>query len=152
MVIFPVGGAHAATPYLREFGPQGDGKRVAGLYDVGEEAANRRAVAQAGIGHPRTRLDLARLGFHVCVDDLEDELIRAIGPEHVEALIESQGDLGSFRSLQLQPAWRDENLTSQIRRFIGAGSRRKFRYARLFVDSVDLDRVPHPLHAVLAEV
>ena len=152
VVIFPVGGAHAATRYLREFGPQGDGKRVAGLYDVGEEAAIRWAVAQAGIGDPRTRPDLARLGFHVCVDDLEDELIRAVGPEHVEALIESQGDLSSFRSLQRQPAWRDRDLTSQVRRFLGAGSRRKLRYARLFVESVDLDRVPRPLNAVLAEV
>ena len=35
---------------------------------------------------------MERLGFYVCVEDLEDELIRAIGAAGVEALIDSQGD------------------------------------------------------------
>jgi hypothetical protein len=35
---------------------------------------------------------------------------------------------------------------------MGSGARRNLRYARLLVKSVDLDRVPHPLDAVLAEV
>lgn len=39
-----------------------------------------------------------------------------------------------------------------MRRFLGSGARRKLRYARLLVESVDLDRVPDPLEAVLADV
>jgi hypothetical protein len=35
---------------------------------------------------------------------------------------------------------------------MGSGAHRNLRYARLLVKSVDLDRVPHPLDAVLAEV
>jgi hypothetical protein len=95
---------------------------------------------------------MERLGFFVCVDDLESELIRAVGPARVEALFDSQGDLGSFRTLQKQPAWRTQRVEDQMRRFLGSGARRKLRYARLLVGSVDLDRVPHPLDAVLTRV
>ena len=92
------------------------------------------------------------LGFHVCVRDLEEELIRGVGAAKVEKLFDSQGDLGSFRTLQMQPGWRGRNVEAQMRRFLGSGARRKLRYARLLVESVDPDRVPHPLDAVLAEV
>ncbi len=66
------------------------------------------------------------------------------------ALIDSQGDLGSFRSLQRQPQWRGQLAWAQLRRFLGSGARRKLRYARLLAGAVDLDRLPHPLGAVLA--
>ena len=40
----------------------------------------------------------------------------------------------------------------QIRRFLGAGARRKLRYASLFVLALDLDRQPRPLRALLSRV
>jgi hypothetical protein len=150
VVVLPVGGAHAFARYLMQFGPAGADLRLTGLCDLAEENVFRRALARAGIGSPGTRDDMERLGFHVCVEDLEDELIRAIGPAGVEALIDSQGDLGSFRSLQRQPHWRDQLADAQLRRFLGSGARRKLRYARLLAGAVDLDRLPHPLDAVLA--
>ena len=67
-------------------------------------------------------------------------------------LIDSQGDLGSLRSLQRQPQWRGQQAGAQLRRFLGSGARRKLRYARLLVGAVDLDRLPHPLEAVLTRV
>jgi hypothetical protein len=149
VVVLPAGGAHAMTRYLARFGPAGAGLRLAGLCDAGEENVVRRGLASAGIGSPRTRAGMERLGFYVCVEDLEDELIRAIGTAGVEALIDSQGDLGSFRSLQQQPGWRGQPAGAQLRRFLGSGSRRKLRYARLLAGSVDLNRLPHPLEAVL---
>jgi hypothetical protein len=82
---------------------------------------------------------MERLGFYVCVEDMEDELIRAIGAARVEALIDSQGDLGSFRSLRRQPEWRSRPAGAQLRRFLGRGARRKLRYARLLAGAVDLD-------------
>jgi hypothetical protein len=148
--ILPTGGAQALARYLTRFGPQGADSRLAGLCDAREEGILRRGLADAGVGLPRTRADMERLGFHVCVEDLEDELIRAVGAAGVEAIFDSQGDLGSFRSLQNQPAWRGQNVEAQMRRFLGSGARRKLRYARLLTGSVDLDRVPHPLDAVLA--
>ena len=151
VLILPVGGAQAIAGYLSRFGPGGD-VTLAGLCDAGEEDVLRCSLAKARVGSPETRADMERQGFHVCVEDLEDELIRAVGPVRVEALLDSQGDLGSFRTLQKQPAWRAQSGEAQLRRFLGSGARRKLRYARLLVGSVDLDRVPHPLDAVLAHV
>lgn len=149
-VVVPVGGAHAMTRYLRRFGPCGAGLSLAGLCDVGEEHVVRRGLASAGIGSPVTRADMERLGFYVCVEDLEDELIRAIGTARVAALIDSQGDLGSFRSLQRQPEWRAQPAAAQLRRFLGSGATRKLRYARVLAGAVDLNRLPHPLQALLS--
>src|SRR5215831_17436393 len=151
VVVVPAGGAHAMTRYLKRFGPTGAGLRLAGLCDAGEEHMVRRGLASAGLGSPATRAGMARLGFYVCVEDLEDELIRAIGAAGVEALIDSQGDLGSFHSLQRQPEWRGRPTGAQLRRFLGSGARRKIRYARLLAGSVALDRLPHPLAAVLTK-
>lgn len=150
VVILPIGGAHAITRYLTQFGPAGAGMRLAGLCDLREEDVVRRGLASSGIGSPRTRAEMERLGFYVCVEDLEDELIRAIGTARVEALIDSQGDLGSFRSLQRQPEWRAQPVAAQLRRFLGSGARRKLRYARLLAGATDMNRLPHPLEAVLA--
>jgi hypothetical protein len=152
IVVVPVGGAHATAKYLRRFGPGGAGARMAGLCDAGEEDILKGGFALAGLGSPRSRADLARMGFHVCVADLEDELIRAAGLRLVEQLLDAQGDLGSFRTMQRQPAWRDRRSEEQVRRFLGAGSDRKLRYARLIVGAVDLARIPEPLDAVLADV
>jgi hypothetical protein len=151
VVVLPIGGAHAITRYLREFGPAGTGLRLAGLCDIGEENVVRRGLASAGVGSPGTRAGMEELGFYVCVEDLEDEMIRAIGTARVEELVDSQGDLGSFRSLQRQPEWRGQPPGAQLRRFLGSGAGRKLRYARLLAGAVDMDRLPHPLEAVLTE-
>lgn len=86
------------------------------------------------------------------MEDLEEELIRAAGAALVEEFLDAQGDLGSFRVMQRQPAWRGRSQEAQLRRFLGAGSYRKLRYARLLVDAIDLNRMPKPLNAVLAAV
>lgn len=150
VVILAIGGAHAVTRYLRRFGPQGAGVRLAGLFDAAEEGVLLRGLAAAQVGSPASPADAERLGFHICVRDLEEELIRAAGAGLVEELFDSQGDLGSFRRMQRQPAWRGRPEEAQMRRFLGAGSARKPRYARLLVEAVSLDRMPRPLDAVLA--
>jgi hypothetical protein len=92
------------------------------------------------------------LGFYVCDVDLEDELIRALGAEAVERIAEAQGELGAFRTLQKQPAWRGRPTEEQLRRWLGSGARRKIRYARLLVEALELTEVPRPLTLVLAHV
>ena len=87
---------------------------------------------------------MEQLGFYVCVEDLEDELIRAHGAAAVERVIEAEGDLGSFRTLQKQPAWEGRPVEEQLRRFMGSGGSRKIRYARLLVDALDLEMDPAP--------
>lgn len=150
IVVVPIGGAQAATRHLLRFGPRGAGLAVVGLCDAAEERHVRRGLAAAGLGAPRDRAEMERAGFFVCEEDLEDELIHASGPAVVEALLDSQGDLGSFRTLRAQPAWRGEACDAQLRRWLGAGASRKLRYARLLVLALDLDRAPRPLRAVLA--
>jgi len=152
VTVVPIGGAHAVARYLKRFGPEGARASLAGLCDAGAEDIVRRGFAAAGAGSPRSRADLERMGFHVCVEDLEEELIRAAGAALVEELLGAQGDLGSFRIMQRQPAWRGRPQEAQLRRFLGAGSYRKLRYARLLVDAIDLNRMPEPLDAVLAAV
>jgi hypothetical protein len=151
VVIMPTGGAHGVTRYLRRFGPEGAGVRLAGLCDAAEEGVLRRGLASAGVGLPCYG-DVERLGFHVCVEDLEDELIRAAGAALVEDVFDAQGDLRSFRTMQKQPAWRGKAPEAQQRRFLGAGSQRKLRYARFLVAAIANDRIPRPLDAVLADV
>jgi hypothetical protein len=148
--IVPIGGAQAIGRFLTRFGAAESDVRLAGLCDEGEEHVYRRGLERGGFGTELTRADMERLGFHVCVADLEDELIRALGPAFVEAVVESEGDLGSFRTFQKQPAWRGQPVDGQLRRFMGSADRRKLRYARLLVDAIDLDDVPRPLDGVLA--
>lgn len=152
VVVLPLGGAHALSRFARRFGPLGDDLRLLGLCDAGEEAVFRRGLAEAGVGDPRTRDEMAGLGFFVCDEDLEDELIQAVYEERVVELIESQGDQRSLRSLRTQPAWRDQPLHAQLRRFFGSGARRKLRYARLLAESVEFDRLPYPLQGLLARL
>lgn len=153
ILVVPIGGAHAIRRFLTTWGPLGAGLRLVGLCDRAEEEVFRRALVAAQVGGPRTRAEMEGLGFFVCVEDLEDELIRAVGTAGVEAVFEAHGDLGAFRSLQNQPAWRGRDLGAQMRRFLGAGARRKLRYARLLVEAaVARDALPPPLDAVIRAV
>jgi hypothetical protein len=150
--IVPMGGAQAVGRFLARYGPGGLDLRLAGLCDAAEEGDLRRALERAGLGTGLTRDELERLGFYVCVDDLEDELIRCLGADAVERVVETEGDLGAFRTLQKQPAWLGRRTEEQLRRFMGSGGSRKIRYARLLVEALDLARVPRPLDRVLAHV
>jgi hypothetical protein len=150
--VVPIGGAQAIGLFLNRFGPQGSDVRLAGLCDAAEEGDFRRGLERAGLGSHLTRVDMERLGFYVCVADLEDELIRALGAGSVERVVDAQGELGSFRTLQKQPAWQGRTTEAQLRRFMGSGGRRKIRYARLLVEALDLTQVPRPLDLVLAHV
>ncbi len=150
--VVPIGGAQAIGRFLEQFGPRGLDARLAGLCDAGEEDDFRRGLERAGLGDGLTRAEMERLGFFVCVADLEDELIRALGVSVVEQIVAGRGELRSFRTLQKQPEWRGRAPEEQLRRFLGSGGRRKIEYAPLLVDALDLDRVPRPLDRVLAHI
>jgi hypothetical protein len=150
--VVPIGGAQAIARSLHLFGPQGLDVRLAGLCDAAEEHEFKRALERAGLGADLTRAGMEALGFYVCVEDLEDELIRAVGARAVERVVEAQGDLGPFRTLQKQPAWQGRPLEQQLHRFMGSGGSRKLRYARLLVEALELAQMPRPLERVLAHV
>jgi hypothetical protein len=150
--ILPMGGATNIGSFLDLFGPQGLDVRLAGLCDAAEEGEFRHGVERAGLGSNLTRADMEALGFYVCVADLEDELIRALGVACVEEILDAQGELGSLRTFQKQPAWQGRATKEQLRRFMDSGAGRKIRYARLLVEALYLTRVPRPLERVLAHV
>jgi hypothetical protein len=152
VAIVPMGGAQSIGRYLDRYGPQGLDLGLAGLCDAAEEGEFQRGLERAGLGSNLTRAKLERLGFYVCVADLEDELIRALGAAAVEEVVAAHGDLGPFRTLQKQPAWQGRPAEQQLRRFMGSGGSRKIRYARLLVEALDLARMPRPLDLVLAHV
>jgi len=152
VVVVPIGGAQAVGLFLRVYGPAGLDVRLAGLCDAGEERDFQRALERAGFPAGLTRTQMEALGFYVCVADLEDELIRALGTTAVQQLVDSQGELGSFHTFQKQPAQRARPLAAQLRRFIGTRSGRKIRYGRLLVEALDPADVPRPLDLVLASV
>jgi Overcoming lysogenization defect protein-like, TOPRIM domain len=149
--VVAMGGAQAIGRFLELYGPRGLNLRLAGLCDAGEESDFRRALERAGFGSTLDRAGMERLGFYVCVPDLEAELIRALGADAVEPLVDAQGHLGSFRTLQKQPAWRGRAIEEQLRRFMGSYGG-KARYARVLVQAVALTDVPRPLDGVLAHV
>ena len=151
VAVVAIGGAKNIRAFLARLGPGGLGLPLAGLCDAREEGDFRRGLERAGLGPAGLDRDgMEALGFYVCVADLEDELIRALGVDRMERVIETEGELASFRTLQRQPAQRARTPEQQLRRFIGTRSGRKLRYARLLVDALDPAEVPRPLDRLLA--
>jgi hypothetical protein len=139
--VVAMGGATNIGRAVARYGPAGLGLRIACLCDAGEEGFFRR------------RLDgVEVLGCFVCVADLEDELIRALGVEAVERIIEEEGETQSLRTLRRQEFHRERTADQQLHRFLGVRSGRKARYAHLLVEALDPDQVPEPLGALLASL
>jgi hypothetical protein len=150
--VIAMGGAQAIGRYLAQYGPRGLDVRLAGLCDAGEERQYRRALERAGLGANLTRADLEQLGFYVCSADLEDELIRALGVERVLQVVQAEGDLRAFRTLQTEPAWRGRPVEAQLHRFMGSGGSRKVRYPPLLVHALEDREIPRPLAQLLAYI
>jgi hypothetical protein len=150
--IVAIGGATNIGTFLKRFGPQGLGVRLAGLCDAAEEGDFQRGLERAGLGANLTRTEMERLGFYVCVADLEDELIRALGATVVEQVLDAEGELEAFRVFQHQPEWRGRTTEAQLRRFFGTKGGRKIQSAAVLVGALDLDRVPRPLERVLEDI
>jgi hypothetical protein len=150
VTVVAMDGAGNIGRHLDRYGPRGSDVDVAGMFDAAEEIAVRRGLERAGFGSVPSRRELERLGFYACIEDLEEELIRALGADRVMAIVEERGELGPFRTLQKQPEWRGRAVEQQLRRFLGNSSR-KIDYP-LLVDALDLSKVPRPLDAALAHV
>lgn len=135
-----LGGVTNLGSFLRRY--VRTGVPVTGLYDASERAFVHRTLARFRGLRP----------FYACVEDLEDELIRAHGVSAVVEIIDASGDRAAWETLTRQPFHRGRPTPAVLRRFMGTTSGRKIRYAGLLVDALDLDRVPHPLAAVLDEV
>lgn len=147
-VVVPMGGVTNLHHHLAALAREPVRRRVIGLFDVGEIAYVRRAVAGAGLGSADA--ELALLGFFACDPDLEGELIRALGSARVEELLAEHGELPRFRSFQQQPAQRAKAVDAQLRRFMGTHSGRKARFAPILVQALEESRIPRALTSLLA--
>jgi hypothetical protein len=150
--VVELGGATNVGRFVEEELRRRSGLRLAGLYDAPEERFFVRALERAGLGPVLDRGRLEQLGFFACEQDLEDELIRAVGERRMLEVIEAQGELASFRLLQRQPVQRGWSQHRQLRRFLSARSGHKATYARALVEAMDLRAVPEPLRQVLSRV
>jgi hypothetical protein len=176
----PMGGATNLGHFLDLLGPRGRDVRLAGLCDAAEAPGFRRSLQRAGLTaapasaapasaapapagpasaapasdgpDPDPAGFLGRIGFFVCVADLEDELIRSLGTARVEQVVADQGELGPLRTFSKQPAQRERTRAEQLRRFMGTRSGRKIQYARALAEALDPARVPDPLARLLAFV
>ena len=131
--IVPIGGAQA----IRRAAAEHVGERLLGLCDAGEERYFRRVLGDATF---------------VCDKDIEDELLRALGPERAEALIAEQGELETFRKFQNQLSWRGRPVEAQLRRWLRSADGRSLRYPPLLVTALAPNEIPAPLSGILAAV
>lgn len=134
--VLAMGGAMGVGRYTRLLGPAGLGLRLTGLCDAGERDYYARGLEE----------------FFVCSADLEDELIRALGPPRVTDLVRAEGDLGALETFLQQPAQRDRTPQQQLRRFLGTRRGRKIRYGHVLVEALGPDDVPAPLDDLFASL
>lgn len=152
LVVVPIGGVTNIDHFVQALGPCGIGLRLAGLYDVADAPHVRRSLRRAGFDIGPGDAGIEELGFFCCDADLEDELIRALGPGRVEGVLASEGELASFRRFQAQPDQRGRDPGAQLRRFMGTRAGRKIRYGSLLVEALDLAHVPRALDRALSGV
>lgn len=152
VAVVAMGGTTNTRAFAERYGPHGLGLSLAGLYDAPDETTLRRGLAAAGLTTALEPDGPAALGFHACTADLEDELVRALGLEAVEAVITAAGEAQSLRLLAGMPAQHGWTREAVLRRFLTSRSGRKARYAALFVEALEPVAVPAPLSAVLSRV
>lgn len=138
IIVVAMGGATNVAKHVRRYGAAGAGLDLVGLCDAGEVVHFERALDPADV--------------FVCTNDLEDELLRELGPDQMVAFIESQGELKTFRTFQKQPAQRDRLLGDHLHRFPGIRAGRKIRYAGEIARILSPHRVPAPLQALFDHV
>lgn len=139
--VVSMGGAMSVGRYAGLLGPPGLGLRLTGLCDEREQPFYERGLERAGTSHR---------DIFVCVADLEEELIRALGAARVEEVVRAEDDdLRAWQTFLRQPAQHDRPRHRQLRRFLGTKKGRKIRYGRLLVEALGPGQVPAPLDDLL---
>ncbi|MFZ3572678.1 TOPRIM nucleotidyl transferase/hydrolase domain-containing protein [Streptomyces sp. BH097] len=153
--VVSMGGAMNVGRYARLLGPTGLGLRLTGLCDERERRYYDRALGtdtNTGTGTD-TGTDTDTDAVFVCVADLEDEFIRALGVVRVEELIREAGEWHPWQTFARQPAQQDRTTHRRLRRFLGTKAGRKIRYGRLLTEAAcDAGRVPAPLEELFAQL
>lgn len=147
--VVPMGGVTNLAAHLDAIGGPGPG--VLALVDAPEVRFAVGALRRHGV-RAETLEELGWHGVLVCDRDLEDVLIRALGPDAVLDALAGMSELGSFESLAQMPHWRGRPVTDQLHRFAGSGSGRKIRLAARLAERLDPEDLPDPLGALVETV
>ncbi len=148
VALVPMHGVTNLRRHLAELAVRREPPRTLGLFDANEAPVVARMLTAAG--RADAAADLERAGFFACTMDLEDELIRAAGPDAIEEVLAAHGDLGRFRSFQQQPYQRGRPIQAQLRRFAGTAAGRKTWFAADVVEVLPPERFPSPMTNLLA--
>ncbi|MGX1712216.1 TOPRIM nucleotidyl transferase/hydrolase domain-containing protein [Streptomyces albidoflavus] len=141
--VVQMAGAMNVGRYALTLGPPGLGLRLTGLCDIRE-----RPFYEGGFGRAGAPAD----AVFACSDDLEDELIRALGTARVEELVHAEGDDRAWQTFLRQPAQLGRPRPQQLRRFLGTKKGRKIRYGHLLVEALGPGQVPAPLTHLFASL
>jgi hypothetical protein len=125
------------------------GARVLVLFDGGEARYVSGVQRDLGLMSGTGERPPGAIGFFGCERDLEEEVIRAAGPELVLETLAVRGELGRFRMFQRQPAQRVRSIEEQLHRFAGTAAGRKSRFAADVIDVIPMERMPEPLTRLL---
>jgi hypothetical protein len=147
-----MGGVTNIRRHLEALRTASEPVRVIGMCDAGEASVFVRALQVSIAGDLRNAGDLSAHGFSVCEADLEDELIRAMGPERVVDVLSRLGLEGRLATFRRQPAWRDRSLSEQLHRFAGTTSGRKALLAGTLAEALAPSEVPAPLRRLVAAI
>ncbi|GHI44805.1 hypothetical protein ScoT_09790 [Streptomyces albidoflavus] len=141
--VVQMAGAMNVGRYALTLGPPGLGLRLTGLCDIRERPFYERGFGRAGAPAD---------AVFACSDDLEDELIRALGTARVEELVHAEGDDRAWQTFLRQPAQLGRPRPQQLRRFLGTKKGRKIRYGHLLVEALGPGQVPAPLTHLFASL
>ncbi|MFG3312285.1 TOPRIM nucleotidyl transferase/hydrolase domain-containing protein [Streptomyces albidoflavus] len=141
--VVQMAGAMNVGRYALTLGPPGLGLRLTGLCDIRERPFYERGFGRAGAPAD---------AVFACSDDLEDELVRALGTARVEELVHAEGDDRAWQTFLRQPAQLGRPRPQQLRRFLGTKKGRKIRYGHLLVEALGPGQVPAPLTLLFASL
>jgi hypothetical protein len=85
------------------FGPTGLALPLCGLCDSDHLSEWSKVLEGAGLGTRLSQAAMEAIGFFVCVRDLEDELIKALGEATVIQIIDQNGDTPAWKVFCQQP-------------------------------------------------
>ncbi len=151
VVLVDMGGATNVRHHLAEAVSEEVSPRVLGMCDVKEGGFFVRALRDLHVA-VRSVEELPHWGFQVCVHDLEDELMRALGPARVRQVLRGLGLTSRFAAFTQQPAWAARGFHEQAHRFAGVASGRKELMATALAAALDPHALPAPLQGLLDDL
>jgi hypothetical protein len=146
-----MGGATNVRRHLHDAFTAAVSPRVLGMCDIKEAGFFVRALRDLGCAVSSGEA-LPHWGFQLCDRDLEDELLRALGPRRVRDVLDDLRLADRFATFTQQPAWAARDFHEQARRFAGVASGRKELMAQALALALPTDSLPLPLRGLLDDL